>query len=293
MSAMTRPSTPQLSSRNFAPALGLVPWVSEISGTPSPDATLPTPTGRQASPPPRKGNLYPCPSPPPPPPSSNSRPSTSRPSPPTAPSRATPACSTRRTWATTSSPPAPSATAWRRAAPPASRCCSSTTPPSRSASGTPSKEDARGLFVRGRLMPEVARAREVLALMRAGALDGLSIGFRAVKGRRDAAHRHAPPRESRPVGDLRRHLPAAARGARRPRQGAALRAPATHGTRIRALAHAGRWADALRRPGRSSAMASRASPRRTLLEATPRPAASSTRSTRRRGSCALSSRLVR
>jgi HK97 family phage prohead protease len=47
-------------------------------------------------------------------------------------------------------------------------------------------EDARGLYARGRLMPEVARAREVLALMRAGALDGLSIGFRAVKGRRDA-----------------------------------------------------------------------------------------------------------
>jgi Escherichia/Staphylococcus phage prohead protease len=48
------------------------------------------------------------------------------------------------------------------------------------------KEDARGLYVRGRLMPEVARAREVLALMRAGALDGLSIGFRPVKSRRDA-----------------------------------------------------------------------------------------------------------
>ncbi len=48
------------------------------------------------------------------------------------------------------------------------------------------KEDARGLLARGRLMPEVARAREVLALMRAGALDGLSIGFRAVKARRDA-----------------------------------------------------------------------------------------------------------
>ena len=48
------------------------------------------------------------------------------------------------------------------------------------------KEDSRGLFARGRLMLEVARAREVLALMRAGALDGLSIGFRALKGRRDA-----------------------------------------------------------------------------------------------------------
>ncbi len=46
-------------------------------------------------------------------------------------------------------------------------------------------EDARGLRVRGRLMPEVARAREVLSLMREGVLDGLSIGFRTVKGRTD------------------------------------------------------------------------------------------------------------
>ena len=48
------------------------------------------------------------------------------------------------------------------------------------------KEDSRGLLVRGRLTLAVARAREVLALMRAGALDGLSIGFRAVTGKRDA-----------------------------------------------------------------------------------------------------------
>ena len=47
------------------------------------------------------------------------------------------------------------------------------------------REDARGLYAQGRLMPEVAKAREVQALMRAGALDGLSIGFRTVKGRRD------------------------------------------------------------------------------------------------------------
>lgn len=45
-------------------------------------------------------------------------------------------------------------------------------------------EDARGLFARGRLMLDVSRAREVLALMRAGAVDGLSIGFRAKKSRR-------------------------------------------------------------------------------------------------------------
>lgn len=47
-------------------------------------------------------------------------------------------------------------------------------------------EDARGLHVRGRLTPGVDRAREVLELMRAGALDGLSIGFRTVRARKDA-----------------------------------------------------------------------------------------------------------
>jgi len=47
------------------------------------------------------------------------------------------------------------------------------------------REDARGLYVKGRLMLDVARAREVLALMSAGALDGLSIGFRTVKGSKD------------------------------------------------------------------------------------------------------------
>lgn len=48
------------------------------------------------------------------------------------------------------------------------------------------REDSRGLYAKGRLMTEVGRAREVLSLMRAGAIDGLSIGFKAEKGRRDA-----------------------------------------------------------------------------------------------------------
>jgi HK97 family phage prohead protease len=48
------------------------------------------------------------------------------------------------------------------------------------------REDGRGLFVKGRLTADVARAREVLALMRAGALDGLSIGYRTVRGKTDA-----------------------------------------------------------------------------------------------------------
>jgi hypothetical protein len=47
------------------------------------------------------------------------------------------------------------------------------------------REDERGLFVRGRLSDEVARARETLALMREGAIDGLSIGFRTVRARTD------------------------------------------------------------------------------------------------------------
>ena len=47
------------------------------------------------------------------------------------------------------------------------------------------REDKTGLFVRGQLMPDVARAKEILSLMRAGALDGLSIGFRTLKGRTD------------------------------------------------------------------------------------------------------------
>ncbi|MFP1631587.1 HK97 family phage prohead protease [Zhengella sp. ZM62] len=46
------------------------------------------------------------------------------------------------------------------------------------------REDDRGLFVRGRLSASSARAREVLGLMRDGALDGLSIGFRTVRARK-------------------------------------------------------------------------------------------------------------
>ena len=46
-------------------------------------------------------------------------------------------------------------------------------------------EDERGLFVRGRIEDWSAEARFAGALSRAGALDGLSIGFRAAKARRD------------------------------------------------------------------------------------------------------------
>ena len=51
------------------------------------------------------------------------------------------------------------------------------------------REDHRGLFARGRLIPEVARGRELLSLLRAGAIDGLSIGFRTSKARIDPGTR--------------------------------------------------------------------------------------------------------
>ena len=51
------------------------------------------------------------------------------------------------------------------------------------------KEDHQGLSVKGRLLPDVARARDVFALIRAGALDGLSIGFKAAEAVRDSRQR--------------------------------------------------------------------------------------------------------
>ncbi len=51
------------------------------------------------------------------------------------------------------------------------------------------REDDRGLFVRGRLALGTARGRELAELVRIGALDGLSIGFRTVVAGRDPARR--------------------------------------------------------------------------------------------------------
>jgi len=51
------------------------------------------------------------------------------------------------------------------------------------------KEDFRGLKARGRLIPDVLRARELLALIKAGAIDGLSIGYRTVRGQIDPKSR--------------------------------------------------------------------------------------------------------
>lgn len=46
-------------------------------------------------------------------------------------------------------------------------------------------EDDHGLMVKGHLVLEVGRAREIHALMKAGALDGLSIGYEAVDHEKD------------------------------------------------------------------------------------------------------------
>ncbi|WP_126975633.1 HK97 family phage prohead protease [Frigidibacter oleivorans] len=51
------------------------------------------------------------------------------------------------------------------------------------------REDGRGLWVKGRLLPEVARAREAAALVAAGAIDGLSIGYRTVSAAKAAGGR--------------------------------------------------------------------------------------------------------
>jgi HK97 family phage prohead protease len=47
------------------------------------------------------------------------------------------------------------------------------------------EEDNLGLFVRGRILLTLRRGRDVINLIREGAIDGLSIGFRAEKDRRD------------------------------------------------------------------------------------------------------------
>ncbi|ALK10128.1 HK97 family phage prohead protease [Blastochloris viridis] len=50
-------------------------------------------------------------------------------------------------------------------------------------------EDGCGLYCRGRLVPDAAKSAEVAALLKAGALDGLSIGYRTVRARLDPVTR--------------------------------------------------------------------------------------------------------
>ena len=51
------------------------------------------------------------------------------------------------------------------------------------------REDERGLYVRGRILADVDKGREAAALVRAGAIDGLSIGYRTVRATKDAQGR--------------------------------------------------------------------------------------------------------
>jgi len=47
------------------------------------------------------------------------------------------------------------------------------------------REDSTGLWVKGRILTDVARGREAAALVEAGAIDGLSIGYRTVRSKKD------------------------------------------------------------------------------------------------------------
>jgi uncharacterized protein len=50
-------------------------------------------------------------------------------------------------------------------------------------------EDGRGLYVKGRLLLDVQAAREAHVLLQAGAIDGLSIGYRTLRAEKSAGGR--------------------------------------------------------------------------------------------------------
>lgn len=106
------------------------------------------------------------------------------------------------------------------------------------------REDHRGLHARGRLIPDVARSREVMALLREGAIDGLSIGFRTVKGRVDPKTR-VRKLEAIDLWEI-----------------SIVTFPLADGARVRTIKGL-RFADP---PGRARASAPRASPARTQAE---------------------------
>lgn len=49
------------------------------------------------------------------------------------------------------------------------------------------REDSKGLYVKGRLLMDVRQGREAAALIEAGAIDGLSIGYRTRKASKDTS----------------------------------------------------------------------------------------------------------
>lgn len=61
---------------------------------------------------------------------------------------------------------------------------------------TDMREDQRGLWVKGQLALETQKGREAYHLLKMGAIDGLSIGFRAIKAAKD------PTRKARLIQDV-------------------------------------------------------------------------------------------
>ena len=107
------------------------------------------------------------------------------------------------------------------------------------------REDARGLYAQGQLALDVEKARDVLALMRAGAIDGLSIGFKATKFRRDAKSgmRRLDKVDLWEISIVTFPMLPGARVAHV--KAWPVRTGRADGTGIRALAHAGCWVHAL------------------------------------------------
>ncbi|WP_022704720.1 HK97 family phage prohead protease [Pseudorhodobacter ferrugineus] len=48
------------------------------------------------------------------------------------------------------------------------------------------REDSTGLYVKGRILTDVEKGREAAALLAAGAIDGLSIGYRTLRAEKDS-----------------------------------------------------------------------------------------------------------
>lgn len=64
------------------------------------------------------------------------------------------------------------------------------------------REDERGLWLRGRIITETEKGAEALALLRAGALDGLSIGFETIESEWSSASDYEMKYGCGPIGCL-------------------------------------------------------------------------------------------
>ena len=90
------------------------------------------------------------------------------------------------------------------------------------------REDATGLWVKGRILTEVEKGREAAALLAAGAIDGLSIGYRTVRAERDGKGQRLLSGAGA-LGGVAGDLPDASRGAGRGQGGCPGRRLARHG----------------------------------------------------------------